>query len=308
MKIILKSSLIVSLLAALFFTACKKDPQNTGNLENLYEDLAIQPITVTFDATDYFYFKTADQGTIIQLTANSLVDKNGNPVTGNVEANITVITKKGDIIRAARPTQTTDNEPIETAGEVLVEMFQNDEKLSLAPGKKLRIQFEAENPVNDMRLFYGTDGPVESNAWVLQNNAIVNLVAPLDSMQNDLYYELFCDSMIWINCDRFFSVPSDQKTTVNVVLPDGLDNENTAIYLVYHDLNSVINSRTESDDKYSFSNCIVNEKATLVVISQKEKGNYLLDHQAVTISKDLSVELAPASISLKDLQDFLQTL
>jgi len=130
----------------MFLQSCKKPTPiytNLNKLETLQEELlqfAPQPKYSVVNASEVISI-TTDKGNLITFPKNAFVDKNGNSITGNVEVSIIEITTKAEMILSNMPTN-SDQGPLESQGEFLVEVKQNNNILKLADG----VSFSIQNP------------------------------------------------------------------------------------------------------------------------------------------------------------------
>lgn len=163
---------------------------------------------------------------------NSFVDMDGNPVSGNIELHIKEILTPADMILNGVPSM-SDDKPLASGGEFRVLAFQNGKALKLAPGKFMSIQLPPTGrDLSNMSVFNGRENADSSVNWV-QNTNPGNFVLP-DSITTA---NLFCDSINWVNCDRFIGEPNFNYSVEPGNCPD-LDK--CQVFLHLGGLNSVM--------------------------------------------------------------------
>lgn len=239
----LKNLTYLILAGALTMTACKKEeptpePEDTPTpsaaqlsafFDNNQAD-AVQSFTIDASSPSPI---TGAQGTVVSFWANSFVDAQGNPVTGNVDIQMTEIYTKKDMIFQNAQTLGNNNgtlQPLVSGGEFKITASQNGNPLSLAPGWSYNVQVQAPGGTNpNMQNFYSSS-TTDTLVW-----------NPQDSSQwgdQGTWYDMYFDSLGWINCDYFMNDPAPQ-TTVEVDVPQGFDNSNCAVFISFDGLNSM---------------------------------------------------------------------
>ena len=112
-------------------------------------DVVMMPIgeKVNFDATlGGVVPLNNSRGVKITLPANAFIDSAGNPVNGNIEAQVTTIDMGSDTEKAAYPGSFNaigpNNEEVSlySFGVVHIDFFQNGQELQLAPGQKAALE------------------------------------------------------------------------------------------------------------------------------------------------------------------------
>ena len=147
----MKKIILTAIIGITFLQSCKKptpiytdiDYTDTNETATLQEELlqfAPQPKYSVVNSNEVISI-TTDKGNIISFPKRAFADQNGNAITGNVEVSITEITTKAEMILSDMPTN-SDQGPLESQGEFLVEVKQNNNTLQLADG----ISFSIQNP------------------------------------------------------------------------------------------------------------------------------------------------------------------
>ena len=307
-------ALAAALLLLTLTFGCDPDKKsNPSDLNEVFTALEKPLEKTSFDADDDFIFESKSGKTTVYFPASALVDEAGNTVTGNVTLEFREIYTKGDMMLHRRPTQTLDGRGLESGGEVYLGLSQGDKPLKLKPGSQVTIYMETTDPSYDMDVFYGAIDPATGLfGWEDDGSAETpNVAVTVDSFNvESIGYEFFSDSLDWINCDRFWDIPANLKTTVCAKLPDDYTLENTTVYLAYTDRNSVMHLWETSTDPSTFcgGDVPLGDAVTFIsvsVLGEEGEEVYFLAHEAATVTANLEVELTPVETSLSDIEDYL---
>lgn len=97
------------------------------------------------------------EGTVLRLAAGTLVDAQQRPATGAVWVELKECYEPADMVLSNLSTATTDGQPLQTAGMVLVRATAGGRPLQVAAGRTVRLEMPAAHgrPLPDMRLYYG---------------------------------------------------------------------------------------------------------------------------------------------------------
>jgi len=241
----LKTTIALIAGMALLFTSCKKDEPGTipppepipGSVElqtyfnqNISNEL--QAFTIDASSTQGF---TSTNGTQITFYGNSFKHSDGSLVTGNVTIELLEVFDKSGMIRMNAPTLGNASwglkTPLISGGEFRIKAFQNGEELQLNDGMGYSVNSIAPNGTIDpnMLLFYG--GDEDTLTWDQADSSSV-------FGQGEQYYSFF-DSLNWCNIDQFMN-NGGPMTNVNVQLPSGFTNLNSALFISIDGVNSVV--------------------------------------------------------------------
>ena len=241
----LKKTIAVIAGAALLFTACKKDDETIpppepvpGSVElqtyfnqNIFDEL--QAFTIDAASNESI---TSSNGTEISFYSNSFKHADGSLVTGNVTIELLEIFDKSGMIRMNAPTLGNlsggAQAPLISGGEFRIKAFQNGMALELNDG----YGYSVNSVVPDggfadpnMEVFYGRAG--DTLTWDASDSSFVEGNGPN-------YYTYF-DALNWCNIDQFMN-NGGTMTTVNVQLPSGFTNLNSALFISIDGANSVV--------------------------------------------------------------------
>ncbi|MCF7566911.1 energy transducer TonB [Sabulilitoribacter arenilitoris] len=110
-----------------------------------------------------------NEGTKLDIKANSFIDGNGSLIKGIIDLNVTEYYKLSDMLLANLST-TSDGKPLETGGMLNIKAFKGDELLQLK--KSIEISFPTSNKKEGMQLFSG-EWKNENVNWKLAKNEIL---------------------------------------------------------------------------------------------------------------------------------------
>lgn len=159
--------LLVSFCFILF--SCNTAKENNVDIKKSvikppFEGVDVPEDKFSFDASEDFKTVTKE-GTVISISANSLVDSKGNKVKGKVNLSFRSIDSAAEIIASGIP-MTYDSLGVKydfiSAGMFEIGASQKNEKLEVAPGKSIDIDFASYKKGNDFS-FYKIDK--ETGKW-----------------------------------------------------------------------------------------------------------------------------------------------
>ena len=110
-------------------------------------------------------------------------------------------------------------------------------------------------------------------------------------VSSTLYEEMQIQKLGWINCDRFLNATSTTDLIVNTNKKDSI--LFASIFLVFQDLNSLIQDNYYSGETNIIHNNPVGSKVTLLAVSIK-RGKIYSSKQNFTVNKDfISLTFVP---------------
>jgi len=242
--------------------------------------------------SDNFVFNSR-AGTTITAEPNSFVFADGSIASGMIDFELTELFTKSEILQYGIPTMTYRSEILESDGEFLFGASQNGNELEIAAGKALQVMVRNPEPNPGMQLFDAVEG-----FWGL-SNSLFNVILELDTSNVDLGYEFFATDLDWVNVD-YFTKFDLELTDISLCLPEGYDQEQVVVWLVFKDLDVVLPG-TGTD-------LPVGEAVYAVCIAAEDDENFRLDIQEVTIAVDLKVNLDPEKASVEEIKRRLKEL
>lgn len=281
-KIIL--SLLV--LATLGMVACKKNevipaPTPTSDMASYFtdnENEAKQNFSV--DASTWNTF-TGDNGVKINVPANSFVYSNGNTVTGTIDFELIEVLDVSSMV-SLNKTTTSNGEILVSGGQIKLIASQNSSQVFLAQGMAVEVKVPTANPDWQMELFVGNQNSTGNVDWVssvvdtTQQDSIIIVGDTTGTGWIDYYsFDFTNDSLGWINCDYFWN-NSSPETDVIAQLDTVYNSINTACFLVFTDINSVMSLYQYSainNGEFLGSNIPTGQSVTFACISEID-GQY----------------------------------
>lgn len=193
----MKKTIILAAVLAVTFTACKKpkpiysdtDQENEISLTEELKSLAPKAQVFSFNSDEVIKITTAKNNVIVFPKAAFAYK--GKAVTGNVDISITEITTKSEMILSDILTN-SDQGPLESQGEFIVEAFQNNKKLELAEGAAFTIETggafstDMKGWVYEENPSFTADGTSLPGQWVATQNAFNNPCEVYMELLNEL--------------------------------------------------------------------------------------------------------------------------
>ncbi len=236
-------------LTVLLLGSCSKNDDNDIIIEQIFDGLeleneimenreeALQTFTLN-DGTGEVY---GEEGTILYFPPNTIIDQNGDPVTGNVTVELIEIYDKAKMLLSRMPTNgkrpNGDVETLISGGEFFINATQNGEQLQLANGFQLFAP--ADEFDEDMRIFNGQNDDCDGDEMQCDIVWEEDEQGGLEPMEREgpngqgvSGYGGFLSNFGWTNIDRWYN-DTRPKTVLYVDAPEGFDNTNSNVYVSY---------------------------------------------------------------------------
>jgi hypothetical protein len=126
-----------------------------------------------------------------------------------------------------------------------LEVFSGDQPVEMAKGKQIRMLVNDGDPRDRMELFYGASPSwlqADGNPDTWENVTATEWYLPLGTggIASGFGYETYTDSLRWVGINVFHPVPPQLRSSVCVELPEDYTPTNTAVYLVFQDIRSLM--------------------------------------------------------------------
>lgn len=309
-----------------FFAACKKDtdvfvPDEGQQLDSAWVStitpnsqvaLLTSNIAGTFDNVQfqvYAYtdtFFASNTGFTVEVPRESLLS-NGSAYAGTVRAEYKLILRKGDFIRYGIPA-ISNRFPLECGGAFLVKLFTpSGSELTVNPSKRINIRYIDEFPKPNMSLYQSSVAPSVFSPfnWIKDANSQVTIWSS-GTVPTQKGYAVSTTRTGWLSVQKLLE--QTPVTDVNVVLPNLFSNANTAVFMVFKSIRSVVQlSGNPANRTFSFQNIPVNSEVKFVTIS-KVGDSYYLGVKDDKIISNYGAFVRPEISSLEKIQQFLNTL
>jgi outer membrane protein assembly factor BamB len=244
---------------------------------------------------------TTAKGTKYYLPVNAFVHADGSAVTGDVSINVKEVLTPQEMIFNDMPT-VSSGRLLESGGEYKITAIQNSKELKLAPGKLLRIQMpDAGVSMSGMKVFNGVADANGNVDWVANANPGNVVVGDSTLFSKG---DLFCDSVNWINCDKFINDPTVEFTVFPGNAP-GHDSTNIFIHLTGR--NTVVKMNWTQGLSYFKTNMALAVPSTIVGVSVKN-GQFYAAVLPVNIQNGQSTTLSFVPYTIEDLKARLKQL
>ena len=322
----LKNNLRVILLSGITFTSCSISDDNTPIIEDFtgIELVSYNDIQGFFDENgvekqDFVIDATAggtivgENGTKINFNANSFVDNNDNPVTGNIDISLKEIFHISEMILSNKPTNAlgylSENTFLLSEGETEVTATQNGEEIFIAPGYTYQISVPSAGGEDfDMLPFFGTTSDEEGIVWQTDNQDTGGIYYSEAVAPASYIYNAFDTG--WSNCDKFYDYPGE-KTTNFINLSNSPNTTETVIYLVFKENNlpAVVKfTSTYENGIKSYDDMLpVGLEATYIAITIHNNQQYMAI-QDVIIATDEELTLIFEPKTTQEIVDTLEML
>ncbi len=251
---------------------------------------------------------TTDYFSIITIPPDAF-DISGVEGSGEVILKYLEIYSRGDKIKYNVPT-ISNGELLSSDGVFHFEVFAGEVSVKLKPGKKIKVELFNSNPNFKMELFYGSLNSQDRFNWEeadrdRNNTDGVQIIEQRDSTGELLIgYEFFTDSLRWINVDVFVDIPKDDKTEVCVELPSIYNNQNTTVYMVFRDYNSVLAMHAENESSKfcePYGTSPIGANVTFVVISKQGENTYHFAIEEAAITPNFITGINPTETEMADI-------
>jgi hypothetical protein len=263
----------------------------------------------------------ADQGSTLFFWPNSFSTEDGAPVTGEVQIELIEIFDKGSMLVTDMPSigQRPSGEVAQliSGGEHYVGASKDGEALTM--NSSFQLTAPAANtggPDWDMGLFRaevsdGVAADIDDQAvWIEQRPDTTDADADAEGDEfginrgegggadgADTTYSILSTQFGWTNIDRWYSDPRP-KTTINIDVPDGWDDTNSAVYLSYDgEATALARMDTYDDITGMFSEHYglipIGLQVHLIFVTESE-GDWSYAIQGATIEEDHLTTFATA--------------
>lgn len=311
------------LLIALVSCSEDDDANNSNQIipptSQEYKQLSVTAIndrlqSMQFDAQTGINF-TSESGCILNIAANTL-ELNNAVATGMVDLEFVEIFDRSDMLVTNKPTMgimsNGNRAVLESGGSFYINVTQNGQSLDLNTNPSLEVPGNLTGgTVDDMTLWNGIIDQNDNLVWE-QNDPNTMGQQGIDVGASD--YFVLVPGFGWSNVDRFYNDPRP-KTTIQVTVPEGYDNTNSAIYLLYNDLpNALAQLDTYDSQTGIFSEHYGQIPIGLnchVIFVSETNGQYLYAIKNETIEADEVISILESDFNTgteQQLKDVIENL
>lgn len=279
---------------------------------NKVRDDALKSITQTktFKAEDGIDF-TSTGGVHLFINPNTMYI-NGTRVTGNVTLDFVELYKRGNMLVVNKPLMGTAMDgltkgPMITGGQFYINVTKDGRQVDPFYSHMTVPDANTGEHNPDMTLWKGTENEDGNMVW-----EEVGLKDEQGGVfAGDACYDVWGRLFNWINIDILYSLP-DPKTQVWVKVPDGYDNKNCSVYVVYKDKPGALAYLDVWDpNKKMFTEhyglAPIGFNFYVIFISTQNDGKLIYAYKNVTIEKDKIIIFEANELKVLDI-DALVTL
>jgi hypothetical protein len=289
-------------------------PLAAGDIAQFFAQAHTPPTRYQWDVAESRELVLPGKGRLA-IPAHALITLAGDPVVGLVEASVVEVRGKGGAIRNNIGT-TANNSLLESAGMLHLEIRQQGQLLRLLPGQSLRVQLPVAAYHPQLQVF--TAEKTDGGGWEWKEAApggegSLETVHIYDAENEALLpgVEFAVSQLGWLQCARYASNNATGKAAfTSVKLPVGFSAENTTVFLVMQNMNTVVPflDFDAALPKVSRSNLPTGHKAEIIAITAGEGENYFFARQPIIITEHLTIELVPQKTALPEILAALDAL
>ena len=277
--------------------SCTRSERDTISFKQKIKEMNIVPCEYyTINSTRDTVIE-GRQGTKITIPKLTFCDKNEN-IVSEIKIELREFYKLSDML-FSKLTTISNGKIIETGGMVYLNATNGNKKLEIVKGKNITIEFKTSYN-NEMKIFSGAPDSLGNINWVRQNVERLDAELPrVDTIpySPNLHNILTSNTLGWINCDKFLSLP--ETTDIYVKNPDGIDT-NVFCGLILKKYNSIIPSTFTNKNTVRFHPVPLNEEATIILISFKE-DKYSYGFKDVVLNENATYDVTMYLISKEEL-------
>jgi hypothetical protein len=285
---------------------------------------------------------TGKAGTLISINPDDLVTLGNEPVSKNIEVELKELTDQEQLLKANAQT-VCGGKLLVSGGAYYINLKSDGQQLKLKPGKSLAVNFPklTKEPMSLFAGYHDTlqemqwsqrkqtfrpNGPEQ--AWRDSRNVTVQYdgdILEIDTLPkrkpkvktekekqkeqayDKLYAAMEVQSLGWINCDRFYTIPNKTSVSFKFDPRDGI--VFASIYLIFDDINSIAQTYYGAMENGSanpgLQDMPLGAKVRLVAFSLKD--NKMMAHSSrITIGKNETVSIVMKETSEEELKALLE--
>ena len=279
-------------------------PPTSAEFKQVFTDALNDIIqTKTFKAEDGIDF-TSKKGVDFFVSPNSMF-LDGNLVTGDVTFEFIELYKRGEMLVVNKPLMGTASNgskgPMITGGQFYINISQNGKDIEA--NYHMTVPEENTGKINNGMTLW--EGAARGDGDMVWNEVDISKEAGGIQRGANCYNVWGC-LFKWINIDILFSLDGP-KAQVWVKVPDGFDNKNCSVYVVYKDQPGALafmdvwdTSKKMFTEHYGLAPIGMN--FYVIFISTQAEGKYIYSYKDVTVeaNKEITFEMSDLNFIDKD--------
>lgn len=311
MKRVLGKGIAMMAIMSLAIVGCNKTDSNpilkNGATLEMLKSKHEAPIQKFTKNADGAFDITGKGGVKISFPAESLMDKDGQPVSGTVNITLIEIFTKKDVLMSGLDTESY-GALLETGGQIFVEADKNGEKLKLNPSKNVEVVFpkDPNQTADNMILFVAR--PTNEEAPNNEFTWSVSRQSKLSADNNNYSFRL--PELNWINIDRFIN-DGKPKTDISVTL-DGSQatgNVYVEVWIIFKNIKSAFKVPGLTTTVGNYINLLpLGEDIKLAVVGYNQHGQMYIDSRDLTTEDDKTYTMTPKPVTQAEMDDFMSSL
>lgn len=295
-------------------------------------------------ASDKKHTVKSKLGTNIYIDPSDLETSDGTAIGTIIQVELKELINQQHFLRSS--TQTVSNgKLLVSGGAYFINLTSENKQLKLKDGKNLTVDFPKFSK-EEMSLFYGEKDSLGLMNWELAESRFIspkktevasnskfdsinyeeldNIIAYTDkpltkaerkkqrqlrkneNLENKIYNSIKLKKLGWINCDRFLEI--ENKTDLEYVINNANEITASNIYLIFKDINSLMQNTYYSGDGNSesqFTTIPEGSNVELIAVSIKEDKKYSF-RTTLKIKKGEKVNIVLKETNDKDFEQLFQ--
>lgn len=252
---------------------------------------------------------TSAAGAILGIQERALLNEEGNAITGDVILNFIELYDRGNFLASNKPLLGLDEngnlKPLITAGEIFIEIKQDDKVLKLGSSYTLAVPAALTGDYDkDYTL---SDGLIQDNGDV-QWKGITDRDAGINHQENDSSYRVFNNQFGWSTINKFLP-QQEEQTALKVTVPADYNYENAAVYYTFEGQANSLAQLTQFDAaETAFTekngNTSIGDKINVILISES-KNNFVIAVKSVTIDENTNIIFVESDLKTTTLTNLI---
>lgn len=303
---------IISFLAivTLSLTSCNQKP----NIDIKGEIGKLNDILKKYEEPSQFYLISPDsifkvvgkKGTIIIINPSDMITETGQQISDSIEVELKELTDQNQMFRTNAQT-VSNGKLLVSGGAYFINIKSNGQQVKLKSDRTLKVEFP-KIVENEMTLFFGLRDSLGQLTWdsvaktFEKKPKLVSVrcticgnkdckysrkVTPEEAeLADKLYAEIELSNLGWINCDRFLEIENKTDLIVNVPASEKINTAN--IYLIFKDINSVMQTYYIDENEKKNNNVFKNipKGANVRLVAYTLKENKIFSYSSNMVIKE----------------------
>jgi hypothetical protein len=321
MKIFLRS--LLPLLTVIALASCQKDinyfvPDGPAVVDTVWQNsitasmpvMSLKNDLLISKRTDNFTYNNTDivfaNGiTTLTIPAGGLTSNTGTSITsGNITQTSLLLQRKGDIIRMSMPTESGERLMV-SGGFFFLDLKKENDIIRINQDTSVNLKYNSTIAAPGMKVFNASGDLLSGYSWIANNNTVRNKVTLTG---NGL--EVSMNKIQWVHPAYIFDTVGIPQTKLSVKLPSNYTNANTAVYVVFNDMQCVAEAKADLGSRRFNTIDIPANRTVSVVVLSKQSTDYYLGYQQVltSVTAPQIINITPVKKSFENVVSYLNGL